>query len=363
MENKLKYATMKFGEAIIPQYVEKISRGGWVNYGDDNLYPDYLISLMNRSSKHNAILKTKSQIIAGNGFEKEGLDPKAISILSNPYNELNLDQIVYRSGYDQEVFGAFSLLITYSRGGSQIAEVGYLPNNKIRLDDAGEFVYYSNDWSNVRKNTPVKYPVFNPKKPGGVQIMYIKEYRPGCEYYGQPGYLPSINWIDLEYQISLFHHSQVKGGFMPKMIISMNSGIPSEEEMGDIVRQLKRDFEGADGQDVMFLFADGKESSAEITSFQLNDSDQRFIQLNKEVTEGILVGHSVTNPALLGVSQDGALGMKNVILESLEMFQALYVNPKQIILEDAFNQILKFNGSTSKLKLIKYQLDINKITE
>mgnify|MGYP000875622267 CR=1 FL=1 len=193
--------------------------------------------------------------------------------------------------------------------------------------------------------------------------MYVKEYRPGTEYYGIPEYISCVNWIELEYEISCFHLNQVKNGFMPSMIINFNNGVPSDDEMKDVVRQLKADFSGAKGETVMFLFADGKDRAAEITPVQLNDSDERFIQLNKEITQGILTGHSVTNPGLFGVSQEGELGMKNVILESLEIFQSMYIAPKQDVITTVYNKLLKFNGSQTKLVLNKYELDIQKITE
>ena len=62
MENKQFQFYISNNTSTAPQYVERVSRSGWVTYGEDNLYPDYLVSLMNRSAKHNAILKRKNDI-------------------------------------------------------------------------------------------------------------------------------------------------------------------------------------------------------------------------------------------------------------------------------------------------------------
>lgn len=347
----------------LPIYTERVTRSGYISYGFDNLYPDYLITMMNRSAKHNAILKRKAMMIAGNGFGKDGIDGQAAQFLANAYNDMTIDEIAFKSAYDLEVFGAYALEIIYSKDKSKIAEVNYLPVNKIRLSEDGKHVYYSNDWSNLRKFGPEKYPAYNPKNPVGTQILYVKEYRPGQEYYGMPEYISCVPWISLEYEIASFHLNQVQNGFMPSMIINFNNGVPSDDEMKDVVRQLKADFTGAKGETVMFLFADGKERAAEITPVQLNNSDERFIQLNAEITQGILTGHSVTNPGLFGISTPGELGQKNIILESLEIFQSMYIAPKQDIIASTFNQLLRFNGSTTKLTLNKYELDVEKINE
>jgi hypothetical protein len=362
MENRKYKFYIEGDSSTAPQYTERVSRSGWVNYGEDNLYPDYLISLMNRSAKHNAILKRKVDLIAGNGFERNGLDDIAINFLYNPYNELGIDDIVMRAAYDLEIFGAFSLEVIYSKDKNKIAEVNYLPNNKIRLSEGLDYVYYSNDWKSLRKFAPEKYPSFNLKNPTSNQILYFKEYRPGVEYYGQPDYISAVNWIELEYEISLYHLNQVKNSFHPGGIINFSNGIPSDEEKMEIVRNLRSDYEGAKKSGKMiYTFSDGKDRSVEILPYPSNDSDNKFIELNKEITQGILTGHQITNPILLGVATPGQLGGKDEILESLEVFQSSYINPKQEIIERVFNNLLRFNGSTSTLKLKKYEIDIKKI--
>jgi hypothetical protein len=363
-DKKIQFVIQNFNTSTAPQYVEKASRAGYVFYGEDNLYPDYLISLMNRSAKHNAILNRKAMMIAGNGWNTEGLDGIAAQFVSNPYNELSLNDIAFRTSYDLELFGAFALEIIYSKDKSKIAEINYLPANKVRMSDCKKYVYYSDDWSNTRKYTPVKKPVFNPKNPVASQILYIKEYRPGSEVYGQPGYLSCVNWIALEYSISLFHLNQVDNGFSPSMVITFRNGVPSDDEMRSVIRQLQSDYEGATKSGkTMFLFADGEDNAPLITPLQLNDSDERFIELSKEITQGILTGHSITNPIIMGIAIPGSLGAKNEIIEGVEMFQAMYINPKQQLVEAVYNRLLRFNGSQSKLVLNKYELDIEKITE
>lgn len=370
MENNLKkfqfYQLQDFDYNVdkSPQYTERSTRQGWVTYGFDNLYPDFLISLMNRSSKHNSIVKRKANMIAGNGWTYDLNSGECIKFISNIYNELNLNEIVFRSAYDLEIFGGFSLEIIYSKDKKTIAEINYLPHNKIRLSECKKFAYFCEDWSNTKKYTPIKKPLFNPKNPVETQILYYKEYRPGVEFYSQPGYLPAVDWITLEYEIGKFHLNQVNNGFHPSMVINFTNGVPSDDEMDEVISQLRTDFESArNAGKVMFLFSDGQEKAAQITPVQLNNSDERFIQLNKEITQGILISHEITNPQIVGVATPGELGTKNIFLESLEVFQSTYVEPKQKQIEKVYNRLLRFNGVSDKITLKKYQLDMEKIEE
>ena len=65
----------------LSQYEEKgfeevPSGKGWVNYGDDNLYPQYLVDLYKCSATHNALCNSISMMIFGRGVVSDDLDAK-----------------------------------------------------------------------------------------------------------------------------------------------------------------------------------------------------------------------------------------------------------------------------------------------
>ena len=110
--DKKHFESFNFASVEIPSPSETISNGrGWVSFGDDNLYPQFLISLSNRSSLHSSILKQKSMLIGGQGFSKIGLSAEALSFLKNVYNQDDLDQIVFKIAMDMELYGGFYLNI------------------------------------------------------------------------------------------------------------------------------------------------------------------------------------------------------------------------------------------------------------
>ncbi len=72
--DKIKIKVMNMSsEYYTPFFEERKIKDSWITWGLDNLFPDRLLQLMNKSSKHNAILKTKAAMIGGNGFKKDGL--------------------------------------------------------------------------------------------------------------------------------------------------------------------------------------------------------------------------------------------------------------------------------------------------
>ena len=350
----------------LPKYEEKHIKNAWITWGEDNLFPNRLLGLMDKSSKHNAILKSKSAMIGGRGFNKNGLSLSALQFLKNVHNKFDIDEILARVSYDLEIYGAFCLNILWSRDRKYIAQINYIDPQKVRIatkinKDELDKYWISEDWGAFRKNTPVLYPGFSVKdRSSASQILYVKEYRPGCEWYGIPEYISAANWIQLEWEISNFHLSSVQKGFHPSMVINFATGVPSAEEMDVVIRRLREEYEGSsEGGKVIFTFSDGGDTAPTITPIMLNDSDQRFIELNNNVTEGIFVGHRATNPNLFGVRVAGELGNKNNLIESLQVFQAQYIDSKQILLEKEFNRLARINGITDKLEINKFQLEMS----
>ena len=47
--------------------------GNFINFGDDSMMPNYYVSLLHRSPKHNAIIHQKASMIGGNGIIKNSL--------------------------------------------------------------------------------------------------------------------------------------------------------------------------------------------------------------------------------------------------------------------------------------------------
>lgn len=371
-EDKKMIESFSFNAVSIPSPIERVSRTKqWVEYGQDNLYPYYLISLSNKSSLHSSILKQKSMLIGGCGWNKDGLSPDALQMLKNIYNEDDLDEILFKISMDLELYGGFFLNVIWSKDGSKISEINYIDPSKVRIanpeiNGVGTFTeayFVSNGWENTSKYEPVLYQGFSTTdKSEKSQILYVKEYRPGTEFYARPEYEPGVRWIELEWEISNFHLNNVKNGFHPSMHINFPIGQPSVEESQEIVKRLRNQYQGSEmAGNVMVTFSMDKDTAATFNKIDLNTSDERFIMLNEQVRDGILKSHRVINPMLFGIETPGKLGARNELLESLEIFQTQYTKPKQRLIEKVFNWFRRINGIDGELRINRYSPQFSKI--
>jgi len=366
MENK---QNMSFSNYLMnnqtPQYIEKNNRGGWIDWGKDNLYPNYLISLVNRSSLHNSIINLKASMIGRNGFINVNWAPETVQFIKNMANKDDLEEILAKISVDMAIFGGFCLNIRWSKDRSKIAEINYISPESVRIavpdEDTNypdnEDYYVCEDWKNWKKFPPIKYSGFSTiNKKDASQILYVKEHRSSNNWYPVPEYLAGISLMELNYQINEYHLHTVINQFSPSMHINFNYLPNSDEEREQIVRRLKTEFQGAkQAGNVVITFTENAANKPTIEPILLNDSDNKFQELTKAMLDGIVSAHTLTDKKLLGLEISGELGgHKNELLESLSTFQAMYVSPKQHFIEKTFNFLARINGVRDRLIIEKY---------
>jgi hypothetical protein len=364
-----KYVFKRFNfssDINIPLYKESKNPLGWVNFGQANDMPDYYLGLLARSAKHNAIVNTKAKLIAGNGWLKTDLNNESLMFIKNPYGEFDLDEVVSRAAFDFEVFGGMSLEIIWNNDRQSIKAINHIPVQKVRCkakdpeapNEKGYFL--CDDWKKSSRIPIVEITPFSTINRKDLnQLLYAKRYVPGRENYGEPLYMPAARWCELEFEVSNFHLSSAKNGFTPGMHINIPIGIPNEDMIEREMSRLRKEFEGTSNGSAPFItFSDGSDNAITIQPLNLNDSDQRFIQLNQEITEGIMTGHCATSPSLFGVMQQGMIINKANTISDLQQFQSMYVNPVQEFIEKIFARLCRMN-SVSPIKLQKYEFDFD----
>ena len=98
------FIILNFAEAKQPEYRERKGQG-YIEFGEKNDYPNYLLSLYNKSAKHNAIVRGKVNYITGNGWATKEEDVKAQEFIDKPNAYENLSDLTRKVSIDLEVFG------------------------------------------------------------------------------------------------------------------------------------------------------------------------------------------------------------------------------------------------------------------
>ena len=339
-------------------YAESANSKGFVNYGDDNLFPQYLIDLFHSSSTHNALTTTIATMVFGEGFDATTLDGRLA------FDQWNLNDELRKACVDFQIQGGFALEVNWSLDRTTIANVSHLPFENIRSgfvneDEKVDYYYYSKDWSSKKEEVD-EICTFDPERniDHPTQILYVKPFSPGSFYYPKPCYTGSIDYIELDKEIGKYHINNIKNGMSPSFSIHFKNGIPPQEERNRIRMDIERQMSGASNAGKFIVtYSDDPERKPDFEPFQLSDAHNQYQFLSEEVTAKIMVGHRVTNPQMFGVAVPGKLGGGGELAESAELFNQNVVRPNRRIVEETVQTLLRAAGLDSVVLELSSQED------
>ena len=340
---------LTFAEARQPEFKEKKGiDGGYIKYGENNDYPEYIVDLYNKSSKHSAIIKSKVHYITGNGWSGEA---DAQSFIDYANRVESLDDLTRKVSLDIEIFGGAYMEVIWDLSG-KIAEIWHCDYVKIRTNKDNTQYWYKEDWKD-NKVKPDVIAAFNPKQPTGKQILYVKEYRPNIGIYGLPSYFAALNYIESDIEVSKHILGNAQTGFSASKLITLPNGEPNDEEKRNVDNRLRKTYSGADGKKYMIAFVNDISRKPVVDDLGTSDlTKEDFGRIDSLIQTNIFSGHQVTTPSIMGIAEAGKLGSRTEMRDGYEIFKNTYVNAKQMHLESVFNMLAKLKGVTSEIKII-----------
>ena len=363
------YRFDKINDPAVPSGIEfRASNNLWMNYGIDNLYPQFIIEMWNKSAILRTGLLAKITAVKGNGLE--ALEPGNEDLLENANPEESWNDIWAKVVMDFEIFGGYALNVIWNNAGTEIAEIYHVDFSKVRsgcLDkdsDRVEYYWVSSDWGRYKKPEwkPRAYHKYNPALATEFpsQILYFFEHSPGQIYYGLPDWIAGGTDVMSDVEISSYHCSHLKQGLTPSMIINMNNGDPGPIERQAIFEEIASSFSGTENAGKFFLsFNQSKETQTEVQSI-MPVGDDYYINLESRISSRVLSALRITNPKICGLYLDNGGGIKNSTKDEMiidyELFKQQVVIPDEKLLIKTMNKIFNKMGGVGKLQVIPISL-------
>jgi len=347
---------IKLSHYNIPHLVED-PRNEWISFGEDNLYPNYLLELFLGSAINGALIKSIGAMIYGEGLAAtnadENTDTKESYLRLTELLHNSDDDVLKDLAMDLKLFGGCYVNVIWSRDRSKIAKMKHIPAQYIRsgkmIDGEIRTYYYSADWSKSKKGEykPRPYSAFSTEdRSNASQILMIRDKNPALFYGFAPDYVAATDWIQMELEIAQFHLSNITSGMTPSMHVGFSNGVPTEEERRTIERQLNQKFAGSgNAGKILITFNDGKETAPVIEPIQMNDAQSAWEGMSKQAVNQILAGHRVTSPILFGIrAEGGGLGNNaDELRDAFSLFNNTVVVPFQNTLLKGLEKIFRVN--------------------
>lgn len=376
-DNKIQkkpFGSYQFREADVPQAIEVTDKKGFVKWGKDNLYPQFLFKLAYEEPIHGGIINSKVTFITSGGLKYKGSNPVEFdNAMKNGLNSYTLKDIIEGVAFDNEVCNGFCYYFKKKADG-----IWYLEPMDFELirksEDSNAVFYYSEDWS-ASQQTEEKTGYKEIKSINAIDentlecIMYVssksKQYVVGNRkkktltqnYYPVPTYSGAISSIMANEEMNFFHYSEVINGFKGGTLLSLNNGIPdSVDEENKIIKQTKGEATDRNKQGGLAItFSDGKEREPTVVQLNGNNLDSRYLLTQEHLSASIFVAHSIITPALFGVKTAGQLGSTQELLTGYLVFKDSYARKRMSQLTEPLTYALKeLNGFTGTIELDDY---------
>jgi len=340
--------SMQFADSVIPKMEKNLSQP-WVNFGEKNNYPEYIMWLLRKSAKHAAIIKGKVTYIFGNGLKGENDTPQSIAFLDKANEKQSWNTVAKKLCHDIENHGGFYLQVIPKMGGAGY-NYYHAPFKLWRTNESETEFYYKKDWSKGY-SVPETFKKFVPGAKEAT-IFYFKEYNPDGDVYPLPSWVPCCNWIESDIEVSKHTLTNAKTGFSASKMINFFNGEPSEEKKKSIQRRFENGYTGAEGKKLIIGYNNDPAKAPTVNDLGASDmTKEDFTAQDNLITNNLFAGHGVTHPLLFGIQQEGKLGSATELKVAFDIFKNTYANEKQLQLEDVVNYFAGLAGVTERIKL------------
>lgn len=328
MNEKIKYSFTNDQISVVnPQssYEEVVvGSNKWVNYGRDNMYPEYLWDLYLNSSTHSAIIDGKVDYIIGEGWST---------------GDKNKLKVLKKITFDYVLYGGFAIQLIFNAVG-QIAKIQPLDFARCRVNQDLTKLYYSPKWKKYSAKNITEFKIYDETEleHQSTEIYYFRGTKTRG-IYPIPTYVGSTQSIETSIEIQNYHLNAIKNNFAVSAIINL-IGDPSDEEKDELNSQIKENFVGSGAaSNFMVTYGATKDEVPSIVRLESDKADERFEKLSKDTKENIFIGHRVTSGALFGLVSEST-GFNSIeYQESFKLFNKTVISPIQGLLTEIINEI------------------------
>ena len=343
-----------------PEVIETV-QDEYISYGTDNNYYGDIIERYLGSPTNSRCINGISDMIYG-----RGLDAIDRNINIDSYIEMKklIDEVELRKIVgDRKLLGSGCIKVNYNKAKTKITAIKHHPMETLRAEKTTEGVikayYYHPDWANkVHGDKPKRIPTFgNGTDNQTTEIFIIRPYVSGFYYYSPCDYQASLQYSQLEEEVSNYHISNIQNGLQPSLLVNFNNGVPSESIQQKMESKIKQKFAGSsNGGRFILSFNEDKDTAASVEPIHLPDAHAQYQFLADESREKIMLGHGIVSPILLGIKDNTGFGNNAEELRTASiLMDNIVIRPFQENIIQGLNKVLAFNKIFLSLYFVTLQ--------
>lgn len=319
---------------IVENIQKEIKGRDMVEYGDKNIYPNYIYDLYQNVSVLHSIVNGIS-----NCFNDITINKEEFKVQINERGD-TIEDVAKQILIDLELYGGFALNIVRNVSGG-IAGIYNLDFKRIRSNKKNTKFYYSEDWANKslgRVKTTV-YPKYDPNdKEEKNSIYYYKNDRYAT--YPSPVWCGAVKDAEVLNNISLFNLNSLHNGLSSDYMINFNQGKPTEEDQAEIEEMFDEKYAGFQNARPMLSFNPDLQHRTTVEAIPQNGFADKYAALERTSMQNIYCAFNIS-PVLLGLPSENVGFNDNDINESWRIAEQLVFKPLLKTVKRTFEYIFQ----------------------
>ena len=333
----------------------------YVQWGDGNAYPDYLLELVKTVPTLRSIVQGTVDFIVGDDVSILPLVPGWTPGQMNLRGDTITEQ-VEDIARDYETYGGFALQVIRAFDGS-VAEVYYIDLRFLRMNKEGDVFYYSEKWGERGRRDAIVYPAFRADIAGkwavmsdeerdrnASSILYVKTTH--SQVYPLPVYAASVKACEIERLVDDYHLNSLCNGFASSLIVNFNNGQPTDEMKEEIESAFDEKFTGSGNAGrVMFSWNKSKDNATTFEVPPVTDFGEKYKALAENSRQKIFTAFRAY-PNLFGLSTSTGFNIEE-FEQAFKLYNRTAVRPVQRMIADAYDRIY---GQPGVLNIVPFSL-------
>ena len=322
-------------------------------YGDDNLYPNKIKSMAQRSQSTMSAIGVLSRFTSGQGFkEKNGQDINKIIV--NDEKQTLFDMLDHAAN-EKSIFKGLAFHFNYNVLG-EIIEIQEVPFETLRWKHDFSKIIFCADWyrsGRFRKDEKIEFDLYDPEKAQeqinevGIdkyngQILYWhpdkKDIYPLCRFDS------CLDDSQFEHETGVYKLKNVQNSYNANYIMFYPAQVKGELEKEGVINDIKKS-KGAGNSGktkAIPLNANAMEAlkgRKVIEEIPRTGIDKLFEKQNKETKHNIFACYHMP-PILAGVSFDGMFNQESYI-DAFDYYNSV-TQTERTMIERIFNSFMPF---------------------
>lgn len=340
----------------VPYYKEPVVRNEKipVPYGEQNLFPNELLELIQQSVSAQSILTGTKQIISNYDIVQNFELPCA-PFINNDHQSLT--ELITNLAHDYLVFGAFAIQVSWNKL-NQISELIHIPFEMIRMNVTKEKIFFNRFWSRYSTNSVVYNRFSLNRKEDEYSQIYVYTNNGYRSTYGMSLFSGVLNDLASEVSASQYIKNSLDSGLASRFIIDLpNSANLDDDQKADIEQAIKDKFCGSANAGSFMMYFNNSNDELKITQIADDNSHERFKAIADYTRQNIFMALHAT-PNLFG-SPTATTGFSSQeYQDAYNLFYKMTVAPCLNTIAEAFNVIFNMDKAIEYVTESKAQDDL-----